>query len=821
MKKTAVSQILPHLGAIALFVVISAIYFLPQIEGKVIPQGDIISHRWMSHEVIEFEKQTGEVSHWTNSLFSGMPTYQLSSPVRGNLMRFVEDVSYLFINRPIGYFVAMMLGMYLLLLTLGVNKWLSVIGALAFGLTTNNFILYEAGHMSKVRAIAFFAPIVAGMIQTYRGNFLWGGVLFAAALAIDIYVNHPQMTYYLAMALSIYVIWQAVADIRSGKAAQFIKASLILLVGAALAVGASFSKIWSTYEYSKDTMRGDPVLVKTGEASSSSHTKGLEWNYAMQWSNGTLDLVSGFIPGVVGGGSQEPVGRDAEIAKYMRSQAGEIKAPLYWGALPFTSGPAYFGAGVVFLFILGLFLVKGQMKWWLGLATLLTLLISMGKHFEILNRALFDYLPMYNNFRAHNSGLAITSLLLPILGILGLSAILNQEMNSAKVNRALMISTGICGIVCLYFAFFGPSIFDFTSPNDERYQQAASALVSDRQSLMRSDSLRSLLIVLLSAGLIWAYTKSKINNRFLMLGLGLVFVFDLWMVGRRYLNNDNFVTSTEYNKNFLPRPADEQILQDKDPNFRVFDLSVDPFQSAQPSYFHKNIGGYHPAKLQRYQDLIENHLSKGNQSVLNMLNMRYAITEEGQVQRNPNALGNAWFVSSIKKVVTSNEEIEALAEFSPAEEAVIHADFSNYLGNFSPQKEGTITLKEYQPNKLTYESDANSEQLAVFSEIWYGPNKGWQAYVDGNPVDHIRANYVLRAMKVPAGKHTIVFEFKPKSFAIGETVSYITSSILLISLLGMVAFGGWKWYDNLPEVEERKIEKIRVEPQKPKKGKKK
>ncbi|MEZ5056252.1 MAG: hypothetical protein R2879_04370 [Saprospiraceae bacterium] len=479
MKKSALNTILTHAGVLGIFLVISIIYFFPQIQGKVFPTHDIISYQYMSHEARQFEENTGEVTHWTNSMFGGMPTYQIASPVKSNLLKFVEQASNLFIERPIGYFFAMMLGMYVLLVVLGVNHWLAAIGAIAFGLTTNNFVLFNAGHMSKLRAIAFFAPIVAGVILTYRGKLLWGGVLFGTALGIDIYANHPQMTYYLGICLLIYVIWQLVKDAKAGNLLQFAKASAVLLLATALAVGASFSKIWSTYEYAKDTMRGEPILETKGEITSSSETKGLEWGYAMQWSQGTMDVLSSVIPGWIGGSYQEPVSRDAAIAKAMRNMPnprhrfiGEIY--LLPAAHPIWVRE-YFS-------VLGLFLVKGQMKWWLGLATLVTVLISMGRHFEILNRILFDYFPMYNNFRAHNSVMAVTALFLPFLGVLALQKLYEGKVDSAEFKKAFYWSTGISAGLCLFFALLGPGFFSFTAPGDDRYGQAAGALVSDRKT---------------------------------------------------------------------------------------------------------------------------------------------------------------------------------------------------------------------------------------------------------------------------------------------------------------------------------------------------
>lgn len=798
MKKAAVQTILKHAAVIGIFLLITIANFFPQIQGKVFPTHDIISYQYMSHEATQYEEETGEVTHWTNAMFGGMPTYQISSPVRSNLLKYVERTSQLFIGRPIGYFLAMMIGMYILLVVLGVNHWLAAVGAIAFGLTTNNYVLFNAGHMTKLRAVAFSAPIIAGVILTYRQKLLTGGVLFGTALGISIYANHPQMTYYLGLGLIIYVIIQLISDAKNGTLLNFAKASAILLLATALAVGASFSKIWSTYEYAKDTMRGEPILETKGEITSSSETKGLEWGYAMQWSQGGMDVMSSIIPGVVGGSGQEPVGKDAAIAKYMRGSSNP-KAPLYWGSLPFTSGPPYLGAGVVFLFVLGLFLVKGKVKWWLGLATLLMVLISMGKNFEILNRILFEYFPLYNNFRAHNSVMAVAAVFLPILGALGVQRVLDKDIDKKEFQKGLYWSAGITGGLCLFFALFGGSFFDFSAAVDAQYQQAASALVADRKDLMQSDSFRSFLIIAISAGLVWAYFNNKVKSTVLFAGLGLLFTIDLTLVGKRYLDSDSFVTERQYQQNFAPRQVDEQIMQDPDLYYRVLDLSINTFNSAQASYFHKTIGGYHAAKLQRYQDMIDYHISKGNQQVLNMLNTKYIINQEEQVQRNPGAMGNGWFVSNIKMVENANQEIEALSNFDPATTAVVHKDFQEFVAGLNGSGQGTITLTDYAPNELNYSVNAESQQLAVFSEIWYGPDKGWKAYIDGEETEPIRVNYCLRGLVIPSGQHTVVFEFQPESFKKGETISYISSSLLLLAFLGMIGFKGYQWFTALPE----------------------
>lgn len=803
-----IRKAIPHLVAIIIFLLACAVYFSPQLQGKAPQQSDIIQYRGMAQEARSFYERTGEQTLWTNSMFGGMPTYQINTVSAGNNLKVLDRLGSLFIKPPIGRFFAAMLSFYILMVVLGANQWLAVIGAIAFGLTTNNLILYEAGHETKVKAIAYLPLVTAGMILAFRRRYLPGGILFAVGLGLDIMANHVQMTYYFFLTAIIFGIAQLVYSIRRNELAHFGKATTALLIGGLLAVGSAASNLWVTYEYAKDTMRGEPILETAGEPGSSSETEGLEWNYAMMWSNGAIDLFASFIPGVAGGGSQEPVGPGSAVVKDLQRKGVRLpagfSAPLYWGSLPFTSGPSYFGAVVFFFFLMGLFLVKGPVKWWIGLGALLTLMLSMGKNLEWFNRLFFDYFPLYNKFRTPNSILSVTAFLAPVLGMLALHKIVNGKATKKEALRSLMIAGGIAGLACLFFALPGPSLFDFSTAQDERYAQAGydvNAIIADRKALMRRDAFRTLLLVLLSGGLLWAYLQEKVKLHVLLIGLAALVIFDQWTVGRRYLGSEIFVTQAQYQANFQPREVDRQILQDTDPNYRVFDATVSAFQSSSASYFHKSIGGYHAAKLQRYQDIIDRHLTQGNQKVFDMLNTRYFIVSgqdgEPAVSRNSNALGNAWFVSNIRIVNTANEEIDALNDFDPATEAVVHKEFSNYVSGLTPAKDGAISLTKYEPNHLAYQSNTGSEQFAVFSEIWY--NKGWQAYIDGAPADHIRVNYILRGLRVPAGQHTIEFKFEPKAFARGKLASGIFSGIILLGLLGFIGYKGYQYVQNPPE----------------------
>lgn len=781
---------LPYLLPLLVILIVNFIYFLPQFEGKMVRQGDIVQYEGMAKESKDYYKKTGEPALWTNSMFGGMPTYQISAPNANNLLGYIEKIMNLGMNPPAGDFIFGMIGFYILLLLLGVNPWLSLLGALFFGLSTNNFILFEAGHTSKVRAIMSSAPVIAGVILTFRQKYLLGGVVFGVALGINIYTNHLQMTYYLGLCLGLLVLVYLISAIKNKQLKEYGLSLLTLALFALPALGASASRLWTTYEYSKDTMRGAPILEKTGDnPQSSSEVEGLAWDYAMAWSNGAKDLLASFIPKAVGGGSGEWLSKDS----YLASKTGlrkDFQAPTYWGDLPFTSGPSYFGAVVFFLFVLGLFVVKNEVKWWLLAAVLLTFMISLGKNFEGFNRLLYEYLPMYNKFRTPNSVLSITAVLMPVLGILALKEIFSIK-DKQSILKPLYISTGIMAGICLFLALAGGSLFDFSAASDEQYAQIADALREQRRQMLSGSAWRSAFLILATAAALWTYIKGLTKTRAAIAIIGVLGVMDLFQTGRDYLSSRDFVPARSVQQPYSARPVDNQIMQDNDPNFRVLDATVNTFNSTEASYFHKSLGGYHAAKLLRYQDIIDRHISKNNVKVLNMLNTKYIIVpgpnDEPTAQRNPAALGNAWFVNQIIMVPTANAEIDSLNDFDPAGDVIIHEEFRNYINGLTLNKNGSIDLTYYSPDKLIYQSRSDSEQFAVFSEIWYGPNKGWQAYIDDKPAEHIRVNYILRGMRIPAGEHKITFEFRPKAYYAGEKISLI-SSLLLILMAGFVAF---------------------------------
>lgn len=795
---------LPHIIAVFAILLINVFYFIPQFQGQKIIAGDISAYRGAAQEANSYRAETGDEALWTNSMFGGMPVFVTSLKQKNNVAKVGERVLSFNMTGPAGYFIMGMLAFYICLILLGVNPWVSLIMSIVFSLSTSNLMLFGAGHNNKVRAIMASAPIIAGTILIMKGRIWTGAFAFTLFLAIAIMANHPQMIYYLGMAMAIYMIFALVDAVQKKDLKSYGKGLGILVLSSIIALGISASTLMPTYEYGKETMRGKPILTQTANApKTSSSVEGLEFEYAMNWSTGALDAISMFIPYAAGGGSVEKFSKDSRFAK-VTNQRREVSAPSYFGAIrPNTAGPYYFGAIVFLLFVFGSIVVKGRIKWWLISAFIFTIMISYGKNFELLNKTLYDYFPLFNKFRAPNSVLSITGLMMLVLAGLGFNELVSRE-NKTELLKPLMYAVGGVAGFSLLFGLIGPSFISFESVYDARMgsdQRIIDALYADRQSLMTGSAYRTAGLVLFAGLFMYFYLKGKLN-KFIMLALvGLFAISEQFLISKNYFG-DNWGSKSKYNQVFTERPADKQILADNDPHYRVQDFSIDTYNSSDPSYFHKMIGGYSAAKLQRAADIIERHLSNrsqqnpyGNQAVLNMMNAKYFIIPTGEnaqaAQQNPGALGNAWFVNDVKFVASANEEIDALNGFDPSSTAIVHQEFKNYLGSFNPSKSGTINLTKYSPNVLEYSCNATAEQLAVFSEVWYGPNLGWQAYIDDQPVDHIRANYILRAMKIPAGQHTIKFVFNPSSYRNGKMISLVCSILLLI-LGGFLGFKMWQ-----------------------------
>ncbi|MGD9978210.1 MAG: YfhO family protein [Bacteroidales bacterium] len=800
MNKEYTGKLLPHLVAVLIFMAISLGFFSPLLEGKKLAQHDIAMWKGGAKEVLDYKEKTGEVSLWTNSMFGGMPAYLISVSYTNNLLRYADRVLN-FIYSPANFIFMAMLGFYILLLVMGLNPWLSIVGALAYGLSTYFFIVIGAGHNAKIRALSYVAPMIAGMLLTFRGKFIGGLALFSLCLGLNLYTGHPQITYYAAFIMAALLVAQLYTSIKAKRVGVFGKAVGVLAIGGILAVGANFSQLWFTYDYGKDSIRGKSELTNEQH----NKTSGLDRDYATQWSYGRAETFNLLIPNLMGGSSSMNLGDKSETFKFLRrngvpynqTQAIVSQLPTYWGPQPSTSGPVYVGAIVVFLFVLGLFLVKGAEKWAIFSVTLLAILLSWGNHFNLLSNFFLDHFPAYNKFRTVSMILVIVEFTMPFLGFMALKEIFEEKVNGKDFMRAFKWAVGVAGGICLLFVLLGKNMFGFTGAIDQQLlssgwpKELLNAVVADRQHLLWADSVRSLIFVLSGAGLVLAFYHKKIKPAYFVVALGLLITVDMWVVNKRYIDNRNFVTPTMAAEPFNPSAADKMILADKGLDFRVFNLTVSPFNDASTSYFHKSIGGYHGAKMRRYQDLIDKHLSTGNMAVLDMLNTKYFIQQgkEGpQAMLNPGALGNAWFVDSVMLVKNADEEISALDHFDPKTTAVVDRRFEPMLKDYTPKGDSTdyIKLDEYKPNRLIYTSKSAQSRVAVFSEIYYA--KGWSVTVDGKPAEHFRANYVLRSMVVPAGEHRIEFTFNSKMWQVGRKIDLASSLLILIIFAGWI---GW------------------------------
>lgn len=782
-----IKKLSPHLIVILLFVGISFAYFSPVLQGKLLDMPDITHHKGMSKEVTDFREATGEEALWTNAMFSGMPAYQISTKSNNNLIQYVVKAIKLGIPRPANLLFLYLLGFYLLLLSLKVDYRLSSVGAIAFAFSSYFFIIIMAGHMTKALAIAYVPMVVAAVLYTYRGKMLLGGVLTALTVALQLYANHLQITYYLVLVLILIGIVQFVKDLKANNLNSFAKRSGVLVLAALLASGTAVTRLSTTMEYGKDSTRGKSELTNNLD----NKTSGLDKDYATSWSYGVAETFTLLIPNFYGGASQGALTTDSETYNAIKRapNAKQLikQLPLYWGTQPFTSGPTYAGAIVMFLFIFGLFFVKSEMRVWILLATILSIMLAWGKNFMPLTDLFLDYFPGYNKFRAVSMILVIAEFTIPLLGFVALNKFLTTETSENEKKKPLQLAFYIVGGLTLVFALMPTLFFDFVGGQDANLAKNGwpiDALQSDRARLLSADSWRSFIFITLTFGTMWMFLKNKLSSKFVILIAGVLILADMWTVNKRYLNDDHFVRKSKVEIPYHPTQADQQILRDKDPNFRVFNQSVSTFNDASTSYFHKSIGGYHGAKLKRYQELIENHISKGNMAVLNMLNTKYFITPKGQAQQNPAAMGNAWFVNEINTVADADAEIAALNGFNAENTAIIDVRFSEQMIDGLDNTGASISLIEYKPNYLKYNSNSSKNGIAIFSEIYY--DKGWNAYVDGELKPHFRANYVLRGMQIPAGNLIVEFKFEPAVYHISERIA-LTSSIILLLLLAFVS----------------------------------
>ena len=839
-EKSPSKSFTPHLIVIGILFLITIFYFYPVIfGGKTLTQSDIMQATGVSKEIADFRAQYHEEPYWTNSVFSGMPAYQVSTYYFASKLEYLQKIFSLFLPHPIRYIFLCFIGFYFLLQVLKIDPWLSLVGSLAFGLSSYFFICIDTGHNSKMAAMAYMAPVLAGMIMTYRGKLLLGGAITALALAMEIFCNHPQITYYLSFLVLVYILSELYNSWKEKNLAFFFKRSAVIGGAAVIALGINITSLWATAGFSKYTIRGASELTinPDGTKKAGNVTSGLDKDYVTQYSYGISETMTLLIPNFKGGSSNQPIGKNEAAEKILANldpQQANIASQIYsqyFGDQPIVAGPVYIGAIVIFLFVIGLFIVKGTLKWALAIATLISIWLAWGKNDPVgLTNFMLDHFPAYNKFRAVSMTLVIAGLTIPLLAALAINAIVTsknfltenislpfkQVLTGQKVLIVSFLFTGGVALIC----WMAPGIFNnFSSQSDvadvtmllQRNQwpddqikafidSTLPAAGQAREAIVRADALRSFLFILLAAIALWLYAKNKFLNKKLLIGsLGLLILIDMAVVDWRYLNKESYQEKKETKNPFAlygrPYPAELEILKDKDPNYRVWNTLARLDQDGITCYFHKSLSGYSGAKLRRYQELIDFHINQRNMDVINMLNTKYFIFqgEKNNVAAypNPDALGNAWFVNDYKIVANPDSEITALKNFKPAQTAILDKKFEGMVSGFKPEKDSSATIKltSYKANDLVYESNSSSEGLAVFSEIYYAD--GWNAYVDGKPSPYFRVNYVLRAMRLPAGKHNVEFKFEPVVIAKGEKISMASMGLLFL-LCGFTLFAELK-----------------------------
>lgn len=808
--KVFLKKAAPYIVAVVSFLLLAYGYSSDVLTGKVVDQADISSWKGMSREIVEHnESHPDDPTYWTNSMFSGMPAVPISVVYEGDY----TDPLYrlLFIGeRPASYLFISMLGAFLMFLAFGVNVRLAALGAFAVTFCAYNMQIIQVGHNSKMVAIAFMPWVMAGLVYAYRKRIFAGALLFAFALSFQIKANHPQITYYLAFLVLAYAVAEFVRAVRTKEIPSFVRKSVVLLAGGILGIATNVNHLWPTYEYAKYSMRGGSEL-------SSGESGGLEKEYATMWSYSPQEMMNLMIPDFNGGASSGSLGHDSETYRTLESYGypapGQTvrQMPLYWGQQPFTAGPMYMGAVTVFLFVLAMILYRGSLKWCMLAATLLAVFLSWGSYSLFLSDLFFRYMPLYSKFRTVSMVLVLLQLTLPVMGILVLDGILKGVYDTKKTEKSVLWAFGVTAGLSLLFAVIPSLAGNFVSPVDGSLPEPiAQSLREDRKDLLVHDALRSAAFITLAALAVLMWTRKKLSAKAVVFCMAAAVVLDMWTVDKRYLNSSHFVQEYKFDNRFVPRPVDKLILEDSDPDYRVLDCSVNTFNDAFPSYFHKTIGGYSPAKMQRYEEMIRSYIipeigmlgndianartvdeaenMMGYYPVLSMLNTRYVILESSLPPLvNRYAAGNAWFVDDVVRAENPDEEIAMVGEVDPARTAVVGSDFIGRLDGLDlsvADSTAVIELVSYAPNRLVYEYESETDNLAVFSEVYYP--EGWTAYVDGTEVPVLRADYILRAMKLPEGEHTVEFSFMPESIVRSRTVSRISSGLLMLGLLGLV-----------------------------------
>lgn len=810
MKRIDFKSFYPHLLAVLAFFVLTGVYFAPTLQGKDLVQDDAINSRGWGQDLREYHEETGEYAHWSNAMFGGMPANYTYMPESVNVFRYIGRFLTLAwmggTGRHNGYIFLSFICFYIFLLSLGCRSWLSFMGAVAYTLCSYNLIIINAGHMNKALVMATMAPIIGGVIMCYRGKLLRGSLVTLIFAGLNIYWNHQQISYYLLLTLLILAVVYGVYAVREKAFALYLKATGVLAVVAVLAILPSVGQLWPTMDYTKESVRGGAVLQPKGGETASS---GLDIDYAYAWSYGIEETLTMLVPNIYGASSHYNLGTESETYDLLRSAYGSSQAkqivkqmPAYWGAQPFTSGPVYVGAIVCFLFLLGICIVKGRERWWLVAATLLSLIMAWGKYLPLVNNFFFYNLPLYNKFRAPSMALVIASLTMVTLGVLAVKEFMKLRKdggNEKSLITALVASFAVSGGACLVLALFGGAMFDFAAPADGGYAPVlVDALRADREAMLVADAWRSFLFISAAFVVLYVYLRTKMQGSYLVGALAILVLVDLWVVDKRFLSWDSFVSKRAATE-ILPTAADKQIMRDTDPDYRVLNLATSTFNDSRTSYFHKSVGGYSPAKLRRYQDIIDTYLGNSiNMNVLNMLNVRYVIipSEEGatQVQMNPEAFGNCWFADSIVWTDTPDDEIRLIGDGDLRSCAYIEKSWQEQLADSKAycnlvDSTSYIYLDEYKnPGHLVYKSSSSAPHLAVFSEVYY---KTWKAYIDGKEVPLLRANYLLRALPVPAGEHHIELRCVDEVILASAKISLVSSvlvGLLMLLLLGVIIY---------------------------------
>jgi hypothetical protein len=785
-----------HLIAVILFAVVAILYFNPILKGKKIFQSDIVQSVGMGKEIVDFRAaNNGEETYWTNHAFGGMPTYQLGARFPNDYISAL-DKALRFFPRPADYMFLAFISFYILLLVLKVDYRLGVLGALSFGLSTYFIIILGVGHNAKMHAVAYFPLILAGIFLAFQKRYVLGFVLTALAMGLEIHANHFQMTYYLLFAVLILGITYLYQAIKEKTLVTFAKTVGILMLAVVFGIAMNATKLLTTVEYKAFSTRSDSELSIDAQGDSVKVQKGLSRDYITEYSYGKLETMNLFIPRFMGGANHERLDESSNLYKFvkpvMRTRGEALDfvrhSPTYWGKQPIVAGPAYIGAIIIFLFVFSLFLYKGKYKTWIVSTSTLILLLSWGKNFSFLTDLFIDYVPMYNIFRAVSSIQVILELLIPLMAILGLAYLVKNKANLDKkqIIKALYYSTGITAGLALFFALFGTSIFDFGGMNDRFYNQFLSPLIEDRKSIFKADSFRSFLLVIAASGVIWLYIKDKLSVNLMTIALAILLLIDLVGVGRRYVDETNFERASKIDRPFQMQKADLQIKKDKG-YFRMLDFQG-AINSGRASYFHQTIGGYHAAKPRRFQELYNFYIGskQKNMQVLNMLNLKYFVDDSGDVIANQDVNGAAWFVNQVKFAKNANEEILALKDFNSKKEAIVNAKYKTALQAVSQVNDSTSSIKiiSYQPNHLVYESTSSKTQFAVFSEMYY--KNGWQANIDGQASAIYPTNYILRGLKIPAGKHKIEFTFEPQIVQTGSKITLASTLLFALVSLGLL-----------------------------------